>query len=403
MRILIDATWVGEIYGLNVMHGGFRVTNELLKRLPLFPQHQFYLTNTNFQSSAVKNIERFVADNDLSSNVGVHARTLSMLDDEFGRKIFSKLSNKIPIPTLVNFVKSDMLNNADVYHSPVNLIPGVIRRKKKVRKFFTALDLIPLVRPDLSNIFYDYTRSLYDTLTMDTNVLAISESTKRDLLKYRPELNPEKIRVIYLAADKRLFYSKTDAVSADSILAKYQLGGVPYFLTVNSMAKYKNVEFVLDGFMKFHAMSGDPNVKLLVVGQNRDSSYIDYIRKKYGSTEFIILLDYIKDESLVDLYNGATGFLYMSKYEGFGLPILEAMQCGTPVVCSNTSSMPEVAGDAAITMDPDDEVEFVKSLMSLYNSRSVRENLRSAGLVQSSRFSWEKYATEVVKAYEEMR
>jgi alpha-1,3-rhamnosyl/mannosyltransferase len=105
---------------------------------------------------------------------------------------------------------------------------------------------------------------------------------------------------------------------------------------------------------------------------------------------------------MINLYNGAIGFLYMSRYEGFGLPVLEAMQCGVPVICSNAASLPEVAGDAAMLMDPSDDRQFVASLDRLYTEESVRERLLDTGLRQASRFSWEKYANEVVSAYEEM-
>jgi glycosyltransferase involved in cell wall biosynthesis len=95
-------------------------------------------------------------------------------------------------------------------------------------------------------------------------------------------------------------------------------------------------------------------------------------------------------------------FLYMSHYEGFGLPILEAMQCGVPVICSNTSSMPEVAGDAAIQVDPLNGKAFGKALGEVYNSEEKRIQLKADGLQQAKKFSWMKYANEVVKAYEEM-
>jgi glycosyltransferase involved in cell wall biosynthesis len=168
------------------------------------------------------------------------------------------------------------------------------------------------------------------------------------------------------------------------------------------MARYKNVEFILDNFMKYIRETGNSKLKLVVVGQNREVNFKEYIEAKYGSSESILMLDYINDNSLADLYNAALGFLYMSKYEGFGLPILEAMQCGTPVICSDAASIPEVAGEAAIMMDASDNIAFISALDLVYKEETVRKRLITAGLEQAARFSWEKYASEVVKAYEEM-
>jgi glycosyltransferase involved in cell wall biosynthesis len=186
----------------------------------------------------------------------------------------------------------------DVFHAPVDAIPGAIRRKTGVRKFFTALDLIPLVRPDLSTVFQEYTKTLYDSLTHEVNILAISECTKRDLLQYRPDLKPEKIRVTYLAADKKLFYRKDDVHSSSQALQKLSLNGQNYFLTVNSMAKYKNVEFILHNFMNFVREKNIRDLKLVVIGQNRETNYKEYIEQKYGSAEQVLLLDYVDDQSV---------------------------------------------------------------------------------------------------------
>jgi glycosyltransferase involved in cell wall biosynthesis len=390
------------MHGTRVMHGGYRVTNELLKRLVLFPQHRFHLTNTNYRPAGVRNIRKYISDYSLSANVDVAARSFPFLESPDLTRVYAKVSRYVPVSSMLPFVTLRQFRNMDVFHAPVDAIPGVIRRNPRIRKFFTALDLIPVLRPDLSTVFQDYTKVLYDTLTPEVNILAISECTKRDILTYRPDLRPEKIRVTYLAADKQLFYRKADVHQSSQALVKLGLNGKRYFLTVNSMARYKNVEFILHNFMSFIRERGITDLKLVVIGQNRETNYREYIERTYGSAEHIQLLDYVDDQSLVDIYNGSMGFLYMSKYEGFGLPILEAMQCGAPVICSNAASLPEVAGEAAILVDPTDNRSFVEALGSVYESDSVRQRLVAAGVQQASKFSWEKYAGEVVKAYEEM-
>ena len=390
------------MYGSKVMHGGLRVTNEFLKRLGNFEQHNFYLTNTNYLQANIDTLGRYNNEVIHSPNVFVKARNIKWLDDPRYSKVFSKISRYVPVPYIYPFVSKAGLNKMDVYHAPVDPLPGVIRRNTKIKKFFTALDLIPLVRPDLSNNFYDYTKKLYDSLTPDINILSISESTKKDILSYRKDIHPDKIRVTYLGADEKLFYKISDPRQIEVALGKFNLSGKKYFLTVNSMARYKNVEFILNNFFEYVRENKVDDLSLVVIGQNRETNYKEYVEKKYGQSNRVLFFDYIEDEALVNLYNGALAFLYMSHYEGFGLPILEAMQCGVPVICSNTSSMPEVAGDAAVLVDPLDGVSFVKALGEVYTNSNKQAQMKEDGLQQARKFSWAKYAAEVIKAYEEM-
>jgi glycosyltransferase involved in cell wall biosynthesis len=401
LNILIDATWIGGMYGSKVMHGGLRVTNEFLKRLGNFKHHNFTLTNTNYLQQNIETLNRYNNEVIGSPNVSVKARNIKRLDDPRYASLYARLSRYIPVPYIYPFISNDFLKTIDVYHTPVDPIPGVIRDNKRIKKFFTSLDLIPLVRPDLSSNFYEYTKVLYDSLTPETNVLAISECTKKDLLLYRKDLNPDKIRVTYLGADEKLFYSITDQNLLSSVLTKYGLSNKKYFLTVNSMARYKNVEFILNNYCSFIQEEEIDDLYLVVIGQNREINYKEYIEKKYKNVK-VMFFDYVEDEDLVYLYNGAFGFLYMSLYEGFGLPVLEAMQCGAPVICSNASSIPEVAGNAALLVDPVDNSGFCKALQLLYHNDEKRNNMKQEGHRQARKFSWSKYAEEVVKAYEEM-
>ena len=168
------------------------------------------------------------------------------------------------------------------------------------------------------------------------------------------------------------------------------------------MARYKNVEFVVDHFMQYQREYGVEDLSLVVIGQNREINYRELIEKKYGTADKVIILDYVDDDALVNIYNGALGFIYMSMYEGFGLPVLEAMQCGIPVICSNAASIPEVAGNAAIMIEPDNSKAFVAALHSVYTDSELRDKMIDSGLQQARKFSWENYAKEIVCAYEEM-
>jgi alpha-1,3-rhamnosyl/mannosyltransferase len=112
------------------------------------------------------------------------------------------------------------------------------------------------------------------------------------------------------------------------------------------------------------------------------------------------LLDYVPDEKLPFVYNLARAFVFPSRYEGFGLPVLEAMSCGTPVICSNASSLPEVVGDAGLLIPPDDVDDLAQAMLQITHDEKMRSELRERGLVQSKQFSWEHAARETVKVYQ---
>ncbi len=119
--------------------------------------------------------------------------------------------------------------------------------------------------------------------------------------------------------------------------------------------------------------------------------------------EEIIFMDFVSEEDLVLLYNCATVFLYPSLYEGFGMPVLEAMACGVPVITSNITSMPEIAGDAAILINPRNPEELKNSILTLLNDKKLRNDLRERGFRQAKKFSWKKMAKETLEIYESLR
>ena len=116
----------------------------------------------------------------------------------------------------------------------------------------------------------------------------------------------------------------------------------------------------------------------------------------------IIITGYVPDEDLSAIYSGATAFVFPSLYEGFGLPILEAMQCGTPVISSNSTSLPEVVGDAGILVDPKDQDQLCQAMLDILNDDTLRETLKQKGLERAKQFSWEKCANETVEIYKKI-
>lgn len=400
MNIIIDATWVADRnYTGKITGGALRVLLELLYGLGDFPEHKFYLTCSSYLPEEHQNLIRFNIEKLNFKNVKVSVVSFGWLNNKYFRKLYYKITRFFPVAFFIPFIERDVLNKMDIYHSCNDAIPRFIRKRKRVKKFFTALDLIPLIRPDFSNQFQGFTHKLYTTLPNDVRILAISQSTKNDILKFRNDLKEDQIRVVYLGASKQFFFQLDASFQLKDKLLKYGLKPKQYFLTINAVAKYKNFEFVLDGFISFQKKSLVKDTKMVVIGINREKTYKDYLFNKYGEYESIVFLENLLDEELTHLYNGAKAFLYMSKYEGFGLPVLEAMQCGTPVICSNSTSIPEIVEDAALTCDPTDSETFTSYLERISMDSNLESSLIKRGLLQSSKFSWDKYSKEVIDAY----
>lgn len=290
---------------------------------------------------------------------------------------------------------------SDIFYASLDIIPYAIRKNKRIKKFFTALDLIPLVRPDLSDLFYNYTKSLYDKVSNDISVFAISQSTKNDLLRYRPDLKPEQITVTHLAANEEVFYPVEEQAEIDKVLSKYGLEGKNYFLTINSLAPYKNSRFVIESFLEWIEDGQIKDLELVFIGKPLSRDYAADLKERISVMDKIILIEKIPDADLAALYSGAMAFLYMSLYEGFGLPILEAMQCGVPVICSNTSSLPEVAGQAAIIVNPTDRPAFIEAMKCMYKDGESRKKYSALGFEQSKNFSWQKYTDQVIHSFQD--
>ncbi|MBQ9775746.1 MAG: glycosyltransferase family 4 protein [Lentisphaeria bacterium] len=209
---------------------------------------------------------------------------------------------------------------------------------------------------------------------------------------------PEKITVIPLAADEKKFYPCQELSKITAVRAKYQIPEKPYFLSLCTIEPRKNLIFALKAFDAYLAKYPESELTFVLAGGHWSRfagkwesalAEMKHIKKR------IILTGYIDDEDLAALYSGAEFFIYPSLYEGFGLPPLEAMQCGCPVITSNTSSLPEVVGNAGIMIAPDDLEGAVNAIESLLHNQALRKKYINGGLERAARFKWEK-AAEII-------
>lgn len=283
---------------------------------------------------------------------------------------------------------------ADLIHT-VGFSAPLIRSCKVVS---TVHDLIGLIYSDhLSpwSKFY-WKRWLPHSFSKADHLIASSENTKRDILKFLhyPE---HRISVIPLAADER--FKALDKKKTSGCLSKYFRFN-DFILSVGTLEPRKNLKNLI---FAYSMLSKDlrKSYPLVVVGkQGWGEDDLGRLIEGTGLKEDIHFTGYISDEELVNFYNAAALFVYPSLYEGFGLPILEAMSCGTPVISSNLSSIPEVTGDAAFLIDPLKPKEIADAMKSLLLNRSLRESMGSRGLERSKLFSWERVAKLTTEVYE---
>jgi glycosyltransferase involved in cell wall biosynthesis len=224
-------------------------------------------------------------------------------------------------------------------------------------------------------------------------VIAVSQSTKKDVMEILA-LPEEKIRVVYEAAPEDLKAVKNKK-KREEVKKKFRISG-DYLLSVATLEPRKNLKRIIEAFK----MLKTKGLKLVIVGKQGWDDSLPKLNFKRQNAD-IIFTGYISKEDKAALYSGATCLVYPSLYEGFGLPVLEAMKCGCPVLTSNISSLPEVAGQAAILVDPLDVGEMAKGLSEVINNKEKRKDLIKKGFVQVEKFSWEKAAQETLKVYKE--
>jgi glycosyltransferase involved in cell wall biosynthesis len=225
-------------------------------------------------------------------------------------------------------------------------------------------------------------------------VIAISEATKRDLIKHY-RIKPSKIEVIYHGRDP-IFTLVTDQGKIESTPTKYGVTR-PYCIHVGTLQPRKNLGILVEAWDILRARVAQP--PMLLLAGKRGWLYDDLLQfvQSRGLGDFIKFADYVERDDLPALYSGALGLTFPSLYEGFGLPALEAMSCGTPVLASTASSVPEVVGDAGILLDPNDAGAWADAVERVMQDGALREELSRKGLARATQFTWEKCARRTLR------
>jgi glycosyltransferase involved in cell wall biosynthesis len=290
------------------------------------------------------------------------------------------------------------LTRADVFHSPFYPLPQQVR---DVQKFLTVHDLIPILYPQFcvpSQV--QFANEILHSIGPEDWVVCVSEATKNDLCNHAP-IDPARVFVTLLAAAPELFYPCADPEKIARVRIKYDIPDGPYILSLNTLEPRKNVGHVVQCFARLVQEENIQDLRLVLVGAKGwlYDGILETISVYDSLADRIIVTGYVADEDLAALYSAALAFIFPSFCEGFGLPPLEAMQCGTPVITSNTSSLPEVVGDAGVMLDPEDADGLCHSILQIYRSASLREAMSRRSVVRAREFSWRKCTQETVAAY----
>ncbi|HLI07549.1 MAG TPA: glycosyltransferase family 1 protein [Ktedonobacteraceae bacterium] len=289
----------------------------------------------------------------------------------------------------------------DIFHVP-HFAPPLVPRTPTV---VTIHDVIPLRLPlyRAGTRVAAYIRLVARAAHCATLIITVSQHAKQDMIDAL-KLPAERIRVIYEAAGEE-YRPITNPAVLKAARKRYGVGE-RYIFYLGGLDQRKNVQQLVRAFARVYSQLDDPNLQLLIAGnpdKQRGPLFPDPrpVAADLGMSGQIVYR-FIEEEDKAAMYSGASLFVFPSLYEGFGLDPLEAMSCGAPVVCSNRTSLPEVVGDAAITIDPENLPALVDAMRRVLSDDTLRADLRVRSLKQAAKFSWRKTAEQTLIAYEEV-
>jgi glycosyltransferase involved in cell wall biosynthesis len=374
-QIPADKTGIG-IYALNLVR-------EIL-----------YLNNTSNKF----NIYFFAQDDDnewqelINNSNNKQCHLIPIKSSIFRKLIFRFFFEQILLPRKCKKLKIDAIYS---FHYTM---PYLTHIKRLVTIPDMTFYLFPELHQKIKRIYFKTLIPL--SLKKCSRAITISESTKTDLLKRFPYMDPDKVAVIHLGVN-----ISSPPVQAKKHLEKFGLQEKKYFLFVGTLEPRKNIPGIIEAF--HHVIKTNDNdkkdYKLVIVGK-KGWFYREIFEtvKKYYLEESVIFTGYLGGEAKQSLLAHAFLFVYPSFYEGFGLPVLEAMVYGVPVITGNVSSLPEVSGDAALLIDPHNWQEIAAAMLKLLSDRKLVEELAKQSLMQVQRFSWRHTAEKTLALFDSL-
>lgn len=385
-RTIIDGNLLAdcERHG-KIRFGMYRVAEEITKRLAGDPELKLYLANTRQTSEEDRLLRSYRSKLTANGKINILSYPFAGYPIPSLHRVSAKISRQFFAGSFSG------IGHYDLFHSFYFPFSKSIQ-KARIKKSITLLDIIPL-RMDGYPQYMDHIKAIVQSIESNS-AIAISQYSKDDLCDYDRRISPEQIFVVPLAASKESFYVNRDKEAWKGVKEKY---GLPenYFLSIAGFDKRKNLEHLIYSFDQFVLQEKPDDLHLVMTGSSA------YSKEKFLQLDIapetrkrIVLSQPIEEPDLSVVYSNAVCFFFMSVYEGFGLPVLEAMQCGIPVVTSNVTSLPEVVGDAGIMLSPYDQEALSDTMLRVYTDSRLRDRMAAMGLARAAQFSWERCAQE---------
>lgn len=346
----------------------------------------------------IKNIEKLDKKNDYT----ILLPTPPMDDmpkerDRFKYKILkpNRLWTRIALPLNLLFSKE----KPDVFYTPTHYVPQF----SNVKRVVTIFDLSYLHFPQMFTKKDLWQLSSWSKFSIfnSKHIITISKASKQDITK-QYKIPSSKITVAYPGFNSQIFKPISDKNKIDQVKQKYGIVG-NYIIYTGTIQPRKNLLRLIDAFEKIE------NLKLVIVGkttgQGRNGWMFDDIvkrPKKIGIEDKVIFTGFAPESDLPLLINGATAFVLPSLWEGFGIPVVESMACGTPVIVSNVSSLPEIVGDAGLLINPKSTTQIEQAIRTISTDKKLNLRLSRRGITQSQKFSWTKCTKEIIKVLEKV-
>ena len=286
---------------------------------------------------------------------------------------------------------------AELHHSPHYVRPLFCT----IPSVVTIHDCIHLLFPQYlpNRMAFRYARFVMGSAIRNSSIVfTVSEASRADILRFYPSTDPAKVHVVPNAIDAELLVDPGEA-ERDRVRERYQIRG-RFVLFAGNVKPHKNLERLIRAFARVRCQEGNDDLRLVLIGD--DVSRYASLRRtadEAGVRQEVRFFGFVPHETLAALYRMATVFAFPSLYEGFGLPPLEAMACGTPVVTSRISSLPEVVGDGALLVDPYNEDDIAQGIARLLDDQDLRARLVERGLERAASYSWARSVRQIHAGY----
>lgn len=363
-----------------------KMTEYILEGLSEYSENEIYLNyfKTRRKNELAADMEQYV------HNRNTYINQCSW----FYYFIYRRLKKFLPLPYCMFFRKK-----YDVIQFFNYSVPFGVKGKKAVYIYDMAYMAYPeTIRKETLDMLY---REVEKACIRADKIITISEFSKMEIKKYL-KIDDKKVAVVPCGVDNKIFRADYEKEEIERVTKIYGIS-FPYFLYLGTLEPRKNIPRLIEAYFRLKSVKPSRLPKLVIAGK-KGWNYENIFEtvQRYYLEEDVIFTGYVKDEDVPYLLSGALCFVFPSLYEGFGMPPLEAMACGTPVISSKVASIPEVVGNAGILIDPNDSEALCKAMYEMVINEKKRKKLQEKGLERSRKFSWKASAEKLCSVYQEM-